>query len=91
MEGFSDVEASEKLVNALKSLGNDDAISHIYEGAGHSFMDIHPDPFETFAEREQKMGYVFGPYNPAHTMLAWPRLMSFLSTHLEADKVKEEL
>lgn len=79
-KGFADVATGRKLEADLKAAGNSNVEVFVYEGVGHGFMNDNPVPFDSFAARQEKMG--FPPYNSAQAELAWSRLFDFFGKHL---------
>lgn len=80
MAGFSDPETARKLEAVLKEAGNTRAIVTVHPKVGHAFMNDSPAPFESFEERQAKLGVP--PYDEATAEAAWKDTISFFTRHL---------
>ena len=79
LAGFSDLDAARKLETALKG---DDKRVFLYDGVGHAFMNVSPEPYADFAAREAAQG--FPPLDETAVNLAWSRVEEFFAKQLAA-------
>jgi carboxymethylenebutenolidase len=77
LAGFSDETAARKLEELLTS---ENKTVYFYEGVGHAFMNVTPEPYEDFAAREAKQG--FPPVDEKVVDLAWSRVKAFFAKEL---------
>jgi len=80
MTGFSDMATAKALEARLVAKGADTEF-HYYPDVGHGFLNTSPDPYTTWEERQEKMGFVEN--HEGATAKAWSNIFEFLNKNLK--------
>jgi carboxymethylenebutenolidase len=80
MAGFSDPDTARALETLLRGAGSTQVGITVHPGVGHAFMNTSPAPFDTFEDRQAKLG--FPPFDERTAEAAWSGTNSFLMRHL---------